>query len=66
MPQTDRAAPRDPLDVYREIARRADEVIIAKEVTVVNFYEEWVRDGKRIVYFGTKESYEKWKCDAAD
>jgi hypothetical protein len=36
-------------------------IIIAKNVEFVNFYEVLEADGERVLYFGTEESFRKWK-----
>lgn len=43
----------------------ADKVIICKEVPAVDFYEVMEIDGKMVVYFGTEESFAKWKREQA-
>ena len=54
------------LAAYRTILKGADEVIIAHHVPLVDFDKQFKRDGKLVVYFGTKESFEEWRIKNAN
>jgi hypothetical protein len=49
------------VELYRSLMSKADEVVIAHTVPAIDFYEEMEIDGRKIVYFGTEESWQKWK-----
>lgn len=45
---------------YQKLVADADEVVVAHEVTLIDFTEQYERDGKKVRYFGTQESWKKW------
>lgn len=45
---------------YLDLVKDADEVVVASEVGLIDFTEQYERDGKKIRYFGTQESWKKW------